>query len=304
MISETKLWTFILKRFSDVAQDIDLILKGNILKRASISKIETTLNLRLPTFEEKLFFQKLWNFNRSNSLYEIIISHENLYFKVLKNNNIIFNQQLWWSLHDWEENWDEWCDMAEYDGVSYIDWKESIYSSFIAPFVSKHSDILEIGVGHWRWTSYLLKSYWSYWGLDISKECLDYSWSLYQTYPNCNFLLWDGKSLKWVKSNSIDFIFSFDSFVHIEQQFFLTYLDEFSRVLKAWWSVVIHHSNIIQNNQIQNAWYRASCDLQQINKKVLEKWMIIDFQLSRWWKAREFSVDKFHDIISKFTKKY
>lgn len=303
MSKHNPIMQFISKCFPDLIQDVEIIINGKIVKRAKIDNVEQVLNMWLLSINEKKKIKELWNSNKENSLYEIMEDSEKIYFKVLESKNIQFNQQLWGDLHERQNDWDEWSDMADYDWVSYIDWKKWIYDFFIKPFVNKESNIVEIAVWHWRWTKYLLEEYKSYQWLDISNSCIDYCRNLYKNHSNCKFILWDWDSLTWISDSSVDFIFSFDSFVHIEQDIFSSYIKEFSRVLKPWWICIIHHSNIKNKNQIQSNWYRAYCDINTINKNITDNWMNINFQISKRWDNKEFSVDKFKDIITKITKK-
>lgn len=220
MANQNFIMQFISNHFPDLIQDVEVMINGKVVKRVKIDNIEQVLNTGLPNINEKKKFKELWNSNKENSLYEIIENSENIYFKVLESKNIQFNQQLWGDLHEGQNDWDEWSDMADYDWVSYTDWKKWIYDFFIKPFVNKESNIVEIAVWHWRWTKYLLKEYKSYQWLDISNSCIDYCRNLYKNYSNCKFILWNWDSLKWISDSSVDFIFSFDSFVHIEQDVF------------------------------------------------------------------------------------
>ena len=269
--------------------------------RSTLSYIENQLN-QINDWKTKNNFKELWNKN-IYSIYEIIESWENIVFKVKSDQNINFNKKLWGELHIRDYNGDEWNDMATFDEVEYNQWKTWLINTFIYPYVNKNKTILEIAVWHWRRTKYLL--WWSYekyiW-IDIAENCIEYCKKTFNNYENIDFLLWNWNDLSMINSNSIDFIFSFDSFVHIDQNIFQNYIKEFNRILKKWWIAIIHHSNTTNKNQIQSTWYRASCNNQTISEHIIKNNLTIIKQISKRWDKNQYSVDKFNDIITLISK--
>lgn len=268
--------------------------------RSTLSYIENQLN-QINDWRVRNNFRELWNKN-IYSVYEIIESWENIVFKVKSNQNINFNKKLWGELHIRDHNGDEWNDMATFDWVEYNQWKIWLINTFIYPYISKKKNILEIAVWHWRRTKYLLWSYKKYIWIDIAENCIEYCKKTFNNYENIDFLLWNWNDLSMIKSNSIDFIFSFDSFVHIDQNIFQNYIKEFNRILKKWWIAIIHHSNTINKNQIQSTWYRASCNNQTISEYIIKNNLTIIKQTSKRWDKNQYSVDKFNDIITLVSK--
>jgi SAM-dependent methyltransferase len=74
------------------------------------------------------------------------------------------------------------------------------------------------------------------------------------------YLVNDGKSLKGVRDNSQDLVFSFDSFVHMHANVSEEYVKEIYRVLKPGGHAFIHHSWIYQgsDNSFENSAGRAN----------------------------------------------
>ena len=74
------------------------------------------------------------------------------------------------------------------------------------------------------------------------------------------YLVNDGKSLKGVRDNSQDLVFSFDSFVHMHANVTEEYVKEIHRVLKPGGHAFIHHSWIYlgSDNSFENSAGRAN----------------------------------------------
>src|SRR5262249_6911824 len=56
----------------------------------------------------------------------------------------------------------------------------------------------------------------------------------------------DGKSLSMLSSNSIDFVFSFDSLVHAEADVIQAYVEQLASILTPQGAAFVHHSNLGQ----------------------------------------------------------
>lgn len=149
-----------------------------------------------------------------------------------------YNLLLWDKRHAWSMDGDEWSDMAEFCGVPYLEWKESLAEHFIKGNVCGKT-VLEIGPGHGRWTAYLAPAK-KLILVDLSPNCIEFCKKLFSGKTQVDYHVNDGKSLP-VGGESVDFIWSFDTFVHIEKDILEQYLAEIARVLRPGGSAVIHH---------------------------------------------------------------
>lgn len=163
---------------------------------------------------------------------------------------------LCWDTYSWPLDGDEWTDQASFSGVPYPVWKQDVVDTFITPNLSKRSAVLEIGVGRGRWTPYLAKGT-TYMGVDLSSSCITYCRRKYHNLPKCKFLATDGESLTSVCDDSIDFIWSFDTFVHIEADTTFLYLQEIARALAASGSACLHHPGHPNESQRRRGWRSA-----------------------------------------------
>jgi len=80
-------------------------------------------------------------------------------------------------------------------------------------------------------------------GVDLSPGCTAACAEKFVDNPGASFFTNDGSSLPMVKNGSADFVFSFDSLVHIETEALAGYLKELARVLSPGGVAFLHHSN-------------------------------------------------------------
>ena len=143
-----------------------------------------------------------------------------------------------WSNYHWERNGNEWSDPW---GGSQNLWRYVILPR-ISKFIPAHN-ILEIAPGYGRWTEYLLP-YCSgeYWGVDLTPKCIDVCKKEF-VKSSYHWVVNDGKDLSFIPDNSLDFVFSFDSLVHVEIDVIDAYLKQLGRKMKVGSFGFIHHSN-------------------------------------------------------------
>jgi ubiquinone/menaquinone biosynthesis C-methylase UbiE len=111
-------------------------------------------------------------------------------------------------------------------------------------YVPQGAEILEIGPGGGRWTAALLERASAYVGIDISASCVDVCREKFAGNPKARFEVGSGTDLKGLADKSVDALWSFDVFVHINQAEVEKYADEFRRVLRPGAVGVIHHGSV------------------------------------------------------------
>jgi len=108
----------------------------------------------------------------------------------------------------------------------------NIVNKYIKPYIVSKATVLEIGPGGGGWTNYLL------WAdrlilVDINDEFFSYlSKTFLEHKKKFIFYTTKGYELTGIESESVDFVFSFSVFVHIEVKGILQYMHEIARVLK------------------------------------------------------------------------
>lgn len=140
---------------------------------------------------------------------------------------------------NWQNQGDEWA--SEW-GSSQMEWLWVIQPR-IQSFIPSNT-ILEIAPGFGRWTQFLKNFCENMIAVDLAENCIEHCKKRFAGSTAIDFFVNDGKTLNMVEDNSIDFIFSFDSLVHVEMNILDSYIEEFARILKPNGVAFIHHSNM------------------------------------------------------------
>jgi ubiquinone/menaquinone biosynthesis C-methylase UbiE len=140
--------------------------------------------------------------------------------------------------YDWNEAGEEWS--APW-GSSAAQWTATIFPRIgdCLPV----GTVLEIAPGFGRWTHYLKNYCDELWAVDKSTECIEASRQRFAADSQVRCCLNDGRSLSMIPDGSVDFVFSFDSFVHTNRDVVEAYLRELGTKLKIGGKGFIHHSN-------------------------------------------------------------
>jgi len=139
------------------------------------------------------------------------------------------------------DNWD-WSDQGEEWTLS-PDWKRSVVRTILDPNIHIGGFVLEIEPGAGRWSVELQKRAAKLLGIDISETSVQECRRRFASCANVEFRLGSGSDLEGVPDASIDAIWSFDVFVHINRTEFLSYAKEFTRVLKVGGVGIIQHGS-------------------------------------------------------------
>lgn len=129
----------------------------------------------------------------------------------------------------------EWGDPETAPPLRYV--KEH----FLTPYLSPDTTVVEIGPGGGRWTRYMLKAKHIY-AVDYHQELLNELASDFDR-PNITFIKNNGDDFPDIKEGSIDFIFSFGAFVHLDIDIIDRYLQNMKPLLNRKSNVVIHYSD-------------------------------------------------------------
>ena len=153
--------------------------------------------------------------------------------------SVDFNKTWWGKNYDWAEAGDEW---SRPWGGPEAQWYGSLY-----PRIHRYlpaGEILEIACGFGRWTEYLKDHCNHLTAVDLSENCIAACREWFDGDERLRFITNDGTTVPEVADASIDFVFSFDSLVHVDQTTISAYLVEIRRVLKPEGVAFIHHSNL------------------------------------------------------------
>jgi ubiquinone/menaquinone biosynthesis C-methylase UbiE len=129
----------------------------------------------------------------------------------------------------------EWGDPEVFGPLKFV------RDRYVLPYVDSQRTALEIGPGGGRWTRYLLGFHQLY-VVDYHPELLQ---ELKKNFnqSNMRFINNRGTDFPGIADDSIDFLFSFGCFVHLEAHLIEQYLKNMRRILKRGGNAVIQYSD-------------------------------------------------------------
>jgi ubiquinone/menaquinone biosynthesis C-methylase UbiE len=200
------------------------------------------------------------------------------------------NEEIWNSW-DWEKSYgEEWTKSSE--------WKQSLVDHVMMKYFSSGKNILEIGPGAGKWTAYLQQIARHLTIVDISEKPIEICKNRFSNFTNLSYHTNDGSSLPFIRENSVDYIWSFDCFVHISPEDTAGYFREFSRILKNQGIAIIHHPS---NGGLQGGW-RSNVTKDMIKGFCTKNGLNLISQFNTWGSKNQFDVKHYDDTISVITK--
>jgi ubiquinone/menaquinone biosynthesis C-methylase UbiE len=232
-----------------------------------------------------------------------------------------WNRQIWGEQHSWAEDGDEWSGMAAFCRQPYPEWKATLVERFLTPYAGG-ARILEIGPGHGRWAELLAERATRLTLVDINQSCLDFCRERFGTNPHVAYHLTDGWKLDFLEPGSVDFIWSFDSFVHMDAPVVEGYISEFGRVLAPGGTVVIHHAakppwvlalrpvtgrlgkpgrvlqRFLVQHRLRGDGFRSDVSAAMVARWAEQAGLRVREQTDSWGDSGQYTVKKYRDCIS------
>jgi SAM-dependent methyltransferase len=137
----------------------------------------------------------------------------------------------WWNSHDWSKLGEEWTPDAA--------WKTGIVERFLRPYIGEGS-VVEIGPGGGRWTELLCARAARVYVLDVAEAPLRVCRERFAQRSTISYVRGDGRTIP-LREDSIDAVWSYDVFVHVNPADARSYIAEIGRVLRDGAYAVIHH---------------------------------------------------------------
>lgn len=192
-----------------------------------------------------------------------------------------------WNSWDWSEKGEEWTISPE--------WKDSVVKHFLLPNVPLASTVLEIGPGGGRWTEYLIDQGRTITAVDISSSAIETCKKRFAHATKAQFIVGNGVDLRAVADQSMDAVWSFDVFVHINKDQFSNYTHEIKRVLKPGGRAVIHHGS---TGGATGGW-RSNVTGSDVSEIVKGAGLVILSQSASWQDGgQQFKSGLYGDVIS------
>jgi SAM-dependent methyltransferase len=195
-------------------------------------------------------------------------------------------ENLFWGTYDWLDGGDEWS--SDW-GNAVTQWHSTILPRIRQFFPARR--VLEIAPGHGRWSQFLIAGASDYIGVDLNPQCIEACQRRFAQTKNARFVANDGKSLDAVDDHSIDFVFSYDSLVHVEIDVLAAYITEMARKLAPDGIAFLHHSNLGEYDG-------AALKLCKSLSSIPQPWPIAHIlhraQLASWdcWRGASVTADK------------
>ena len=159
--------------------------------------------------------------------------------------------------------------------------------------------ILEIGSGAGRWTEYLIENCDQLIGVDISETSVRECERRFRDYPKARFEVGNGDDLASIQSGSIDGVWSFDVFVHINKHQVKSYVSELARVMKPGGVELIQHGSVAG---AAGGW-RSDVRTSDFCEFLLSDGFVVDCQLRSWDdNGQKFDAGLYQDTITCFRK--
>jgi len=117
-----------------------------------------------------------------------------------------------------------------------------IKERYVLPYVNKSHRAVEIGPGGGRWTRYLL-GFETVYAVDYHQELLDELKRGFGSHANLRFVKNAGTDFPGIDENSIDYVFSFGTFVHLDLPLIAAYLTSIKTIIRPNATVVIQYSD-------------------------------------------------------------
>lgn len=149
------------------------------------------------------------------------------------------NINSWNHFYPWNQDGDEW---SEPWGGTLPLWSHTVYPRIAPSLPAGH--ILEIAPGRGRFTQFLASLCQELTLVDLNPACIEYCRERFKDHSHIRYFTNDGRRLDMVPSSTVDFVFSFDSLVHVEEDSMRSYIQEIGRILRPGGMAFIHHSNL------------------------------------------------------------
>jgi ubiquinone/menaquinone biosynthesis C-methylase UbiE len=204
------------------------------------------------------------SFERLSRIWNVLITDKYLKLKNRRNlkekenfvldlpsHTIEHNQEMW-NNYDWSQGGEEWSDESSMGQK----WKQTVINEIMLKHIKNKSVILEIGPGAGRWTEQLQSLASKLILVDIAQTCLNICKDRFKTKNNIEFHLIKN-NLDFIGNDSVDYVWSYDVFVHINPSDIEHYMQDFHRILKSGGCAIIHHSGVYANEKEARSGFRA-----------------------------------------------
>jgi len=193
-----------------------------------------------------------------------------------------------WTAWDWSQGGEEWNSSDEPER-----WKATFVDEVLLANIGDARTILEIGPGGGRWSEILQPRAELLILVDVTQRALELCKERLADATNVGYVLSHGGAFPEVDASSIDWVWSFDVFVHIAPLDVASYIAEIARVLRPGGTAVIHHSGELQ----RSPGWRSPMTAVLFAELARERGLEVTRQFDSWSDGR-FGVRTNNDVIT------
>lgn len=174
-------------------------------------------------------------------------------------------------------------------GLYGLDWGDPDYveplrfvrDRYVLPYVNPQHRAVEIGPGGGRWTRYLL-GFKELYLVDYHAELQE---ELKENFkqPNMRFILNSGVDFPGIPERSIDFLFSFGTFVHLDVSLIGQYLQNMRPILTPTATVVLHYADKTKIMALLNEGFSQNTPAQMREMVSKAGFRILEEDLTTMW---------------------
>jgi len=158
--------------------------------------------------------------------------------------------------------------------------------------------------------------------VDLSPNCIEFCQRRFASHRNVEYLVNDGRTLQGVADGSVDFVWSYDAFVHMDADVIDHYFRELRRVLKPGGKASIHHAGrkhvflwfvflrdlgrlgtivykaLSMGKLADDDGWRSNVSRQTIRRLATNQELRVEGQIQSWGKNREFGLERYGDFVT------
>ncbi len=188
----------------------------------------------------------------------------------------------------YETGWDTYAEIWESSvrkvGMQYLgdEWGSSdltnaIIHQYVKPHLQADAIVLEIGCGSGKFSEKLSSLCKLLICADVSEKMIEMARHRLQWLTNIQFEKLNGLDLNQLASESVDFVFAFDCFVHIEIEDAYCYLQEIKRVLTPGGVGLLHFANL----NSEGGWnkFTTEAPLNRGNQKHFDRFCFLTWEI-------------------------
>lgn len=203
--------------------------------------------------------------------------------------------------------------------------EDSVVHALILPHINPQTRILEIGCHHGQWTKYFSDAA-EVIATDADPENINFCKHQFASLRNYRLELINNANFSFLNTESIDFIWSFNTFIYFSPETTFLYLQELSRILSPNGKCFIHHpgrKNYALKFQKLNSFgtigrktyqalslqkylgddgKRSQISPELFSSLALKANLVVEAHIFNWGKYKQFSLKPYNDYISIVTR--